>query len=302
MEKISYGGWRNCLRLSNGSMELVVTADVGPRIIRCGFAGEQNLFKEYGAAMGGQEWRIYGGHRLWHAPEEKPRTYAPDNDPIKYEWDGAVLRLFQPVETLTGIEKQIEITLDPSANSAVVRHRLINRNLWDIRTACWCLSVMAPGGRAVLPQEPFVPFPDQLLPARPMVMWSYTDMADKRWNWGSRYIQLSQDSEATYPQKLGLRNSVGWGAYLLKGDVFLKTTSLDKRAEYPDFGSNWEIYTNSDMLELETLGPLQAVQPGQALEHVETWNLFKANVSPDEKAIDQHLLPLATQALARRAM
>ena len=26
---------------------------------------------------GGSEWHIYGGHRLWHAPEVMPRTYYP---------------------------------------------------------------------------------------------------------------------------------------------------------------------------------------------------------------------------------
>ena len=46
MEKIAYQGWNNCIRLSNGIIELVITADVGPRVIRFGFIGAQNEFDE----------------------------------------------------------------------------------------------------------------------------------------------------------------------------------------------------------------------------------------------------------------
>jgi hypothetical protein len=47
IERSPYGGWPNCYRPSNGHLELVVTSDVGPRIIRCGFpGGGQNFFQE----------------------------------------------------------------------------------------------------------------------------------------------------------------------------------------------------------------------------------------------------------------
>ena len=49
LEKTEYAGWKNCVRLSNGEIELVVTTDVGPRVIRLGFVGGQNLFKEFKA-------------------------------------------------------------------------------------------------------------------------------------------------------------------------------------------------------------------------------------------------------------
>src|SRR5688500_11349363 len=106
MEKIDYKGWPNCYRLSNGVVDLVITTDVGPRVIRFGFLGEDNEFKEYAemsGKTGGDEWRIYGGHRLWHAPEAAPRTYFPDNAPVQIEEHAGFVRLIQSVETTTGI-------------------------------------------------------------------------------------------------------------------------------------------------------------------------------------------------------
>ena len=85
MEKFNYGGWENCYKLSNQKIELIVTGDVGPRIIRFGFIGQENMFKEYSNQMGVQsskEWLIFGGHRLWHAPEGQPRSYFPDSEPV----------------------------------------------------------------------------------------------------------------------------------------------------------------------------------------------------------------------------
>ncbi|MDZ7838623.1 MAG: hypothetical protein U5N58_12110 [Actinomycetota bacterium] len=46
-EKYSYGGWQNCIKMENDEIELICTTDVGPRIVRFGFRGNQNMFKEF---------------------------------------------------------------------------------------------------------------------------------------------------------------------------------------------------------------------------------------------------------------
>src|SRR5947209_869066 len=91
MEIVSYGGWDRCARIVSGQIEMIVTLEVGPRIIRLGQIGGPNEFVEYPDEMGkrgGDEYRSYGGHRLWIAPEEMPKTYFPDNAPVEYEVDG----------------------------------------------------------------------------------------------------------------------------------------------------------------------------------------------------------------------
>src|SRR5687768_17136654 len=111
-EKIDYSGWANSYRLSNGQIEMIITTDVGPRIIHFGFVGsenELNVFPEMLGKTGGDEWRVYGGHRLWHAPEQNPRSYAPDNSPVRFEDHGEFVRVIQPVEASTGIEKEMDI-------------------------------------------------------------------------------------------------------------------------------------------------------------------------------------------------
>ncbi len=291
MEKVPWGGWQNCIKLSNGQIELIATTDVGPRISRLGFIGGDNLFKEFAdvGKTGGDTWKNYGGHRLWHAPEIKPRTYAPDNSPIQHEWDGKTLKLIQPVEQSTGIQKQIEVTLDPSANRVHLLHRLTNKNQWAVELAAWALTVMKGPGTAIFPQEMFV---SQLLPVRPLVLWGYTDMADKRWTWGKKYVLLRCDPKADQPQKFGCANTLSWAAYASNGMIFVKRFPYDPKATYVDFGCNTESYTRNDMIEIETLGPLTRIEPGATIEHTEDWTLAKGTVGESEGEIQSALAKL----------
>ena len=82
VDKVEYKGWKNCYRITNGEVEVIVTGDVGPRVIRFGFVGGQNLFKEYVEQLGksGEEkFQARGGDRVWKAPEDPIATWAPDN-------------------------------------------------------------------------------------------------------------------------------------------------------------------------------------------------------------------------------
>ena len=298
MEKLAYGGWPNCIRLSNSEIELIATTDVGPRIIRLAYHGEQNLMKEFADHMGksgGDTWMSFGGHRLWHAPEIRPRTYAPDNTPVQHSWDGKTLKLIQGVETSTGIQKEIEVTLASNENRISVLHRLTNKNLWDVELAPWCLTVMSGPGRAIFPQEPAV---QQLLPVRPLVLWGYTDMRDPRWNWGTKYIQVKCDPKANTAQKFGARNTLAWGAYLRDGVCFIKRFPFDPHASYPDYNCNTECYTRGDMLEVESVGALAKLSAGAKVEHKENWYLFKASFGEDEKELDEKLMPLVQKTEA----
>ena len=294
-EKFNFGGWENCIRITYGEVELVATTDVGPRIVRLGFIGGQNIFKEFKQQQGktgGKEWLIYGGHRFWHSPEAMPRTYYPDNNPVEYNWNGKTLKLTQRTEETTGIQKEMEITIESDDGSVKVLHRLINHNLWDIEAAPWALSVMAQGGRAVIPQEPYQPGEKNLLPVRPVALWGYTRMKDPRWVWGNKFIQLKQDPGSETAQKIGVLNTPGWMAYYLNGMVFIKRYDCNRKSKYPDFGVNTEVYTNQDILEMETLGNLVMIPPEGSAEHVERWFLLKASLDEDENSLENKLMPL----------
>ncbi|HKQ54207.1 MAG TPA: hypothetical protein VJT74_17655 [Pyrinomonadaceae bacterium] len=275
MEKINYLGL-DCQKLSNGAVELVVTTNVGPRILRYAFAGEENILGEAPDAVAETElgvWRAWGGHRLWTAPEAKPRSYAPDNDPVEFEAAGEnAIRLVQRADA-SGVEKEMLVALDAEGTNVTVRHRITNRNLWAIEAAPWALTIMNGGGVAIFPQEPFRAWADYLLPARPLVLWHYTDLTDPRWTLGQKYIRLRSDASDPEPQKIGMLNKRGWAAYLRGETLFVKRAAHVEGATYPDYNCNFETYTAGAFIEVETLGPSARLEPNEAAEHTETWSL-----------------------------
>jgi hypothetical protein len=300
IEKISYKGWPNSYRVANGEVELVITSDIGPRIMRYGFIGGQNLFKEFPETLGKSgeaAWVLRGGHRIWAAPEDAVKTYAPDNSPVHIEVHGGILTATQPVESLTGYEKQIIVKLAVQGSAVEVRHRIRNAGKQPAELAAWALTMMAQGGVAIHGFPPRGKHPEVLYPTNPLVMWAFSNLSDPRWKFTKKYLMLRQDPHNADPQKLGTFHPRTWAAYLLGADLFVKHYQAGKSPEgYPDFGCSFETFTNADFLELETLGPLTKLPPGASLEHVEHWTLHGNVRIPEltDAELDRVVLPLVS--------
>jgi hypothetical protein len=300
VQKVNYLGQPDCYKLSNPAVELIVTTNVGPRIVRYAFHGEENMLGEVPESVVKTElgeWRPLGGHRLWTAPEASPRSYAPDNDPVEFEIEGSnSIRLTQQVETGTGIQNEMTVVMDEEGTGVSVHHRITNRNLWAIEVAPWALTIMNGGGEAIFPQEPYRAWSEYLLPARSLVLWHYTDLSDPRWTFSRKYIRLRSDEQLTEPQKIGMTNKQGWAAYWRGQTLFVKRAVYVEGATYPDHGSNFETFTAGAFLEVETLAPLQRLEPGASATHTERWFLFR-NVHPGttDESLDTVLSPLLAQ-------
>lgn len=296
IDLVSYGGWPNCYRLVNDDRELIVTTDVGPRVIRCGFTDSQNLFAELPSQMGQAAeiwWMMRGGHRLWIAPEVQPATYALDNHPVDFTLNDDGITLLQPWEPETELQKEITIRFEPSGGICVT-HRIENRGNKSRLFAPWALTAMAPGGVAIstFPRRTTSGHP--LQPSHPLVMWSYTNFSDPRWTFTSNYLVLRQDSARPEPQKAGLFNEETCSGYLLGTDLFLKRTVARANLPYPDYHSSVELFTNHEFLELETLGPLIDLKPDSSTTHREYWFL-RRNVTIDsftDEGLDRTFQPL----------
>jgi hypothetical protein len=295
MEKVLYHGW-NCYRLENKLYEIFVTADAGPRIVHFSFKGEKNIFKILDAEVGEvviDGWHLYGGHRLWHSPEAIPRSYIPDNTPPTVEVIGDTVRFIQDVEEKTGMQKEIDILMGGS-DEVTITHRIRNHNLWSVRTGVWALTIMAEGGRNILPLPARGRHEDHAIdPCNTMTMWPFTDLSDERWYLGKKNIMLTHTPGKGEGQKIGLSAPDGWIACAANNNLFVKRFTYDPNAEYPDLGNNVAVFTNPLILELETLGPLEDIKPGGFAEHVERWQLFKNVKAPsNDDDITKYVLPL----------
>jgi hypothetical protein len=288
IEKITYNNYEDCIQLSNGTVELVVSTGFGPRILHFGFAGQTNEFaalspEEDGGPVDG--WHIYGGHRFWVAPEDPVLTVVPDNDPVEVEEIDGGIKVSRPADSVSGMRREIEIRLAPQDARVEVIHRIQNKGASPVECAPWALSVMAAGGVGVTPHAERGPHDDEhLLPTHGLTMWAYTNMSDPRWYWGEKYILLRQDTRATTNQKIGIHAPKGWAGYIRDGHFFLKKFEVDFDASYPDNNSSIELFTCNWMLEVETLGPLVTLAPEESVTHREEWLLYDNIPTPQHDA------------------
>lgn len=277
-----YAGWNKCLFMENDFVQLVATLEVGPRVIRYALKDGENLFCEKAdqvGTTGGDEWKIYGGHRLWSSPEVKPRSYPADNFPVAYEIDGNSVTLTPAEETLSRTQKQIVITMAEDSSRVTVEHHITNTGCWDVDLALWALTVCDNGGLEVLPEPESY---EALLPNRRVTLWPYSHMNDSRVYWGEKFITLLSDPAKAAPFKMGIDNACGWAAIFNKGCVFIKRYPVEPEVEYPDFGVSCETYICDYMTECESLSPMMRLAPGDMGVHVEEWELHKAE-RPDAK-------------------
>lgn len=295
MEKCEYAGWSNCVRLTNGEVELIITTDIGPRIIRFGFVGQRNMFvemKDQLGKSGEKQWMIRGGHRFWIAPEEKPKTYELDNSPIEAREIRNGVHTLQPTGSLSGIQREMQITLSPRKNAVKIVHTLTNKGNKAVTLSPWALSAMAQNGTAIIPQPKKIPHTKRLTHTHEWSLWGYTDLSDPRWTLGSNYLLLRQDPKRT-PNKIGILHRQGWVAYHLDGFLFVKKFKAVEGKTYPDGNVNFETFTNEDFLELESLGYLTTLKPGESVDHEEEWSLFKGvKACKTEEEIDAVVAPL----------
>jgi hypothetical protein len=287
----------DCVGLENEALGLWVTRSVGPRIIGLALPGGDNLLAELpGETLecpGAGAFHLYGGHRLWYAPEDPLRTYLPDDALVTIAdmTDGVLVT--QPVEAQTGIQKSLTISLPGRDARVVIDHTIHNRGQQPVELAPWAITQLKPGGVAILPQ-PTEPSDEYgLLPNRHIVLWPYTSISSPHITWGDRYVFV----EATMQSgalKIGFPNPVGWMGYALMDTFFVKHTAYRPGAAYFDRGSSSECYCNPRFLELETLGPRTALAPGESVTHRETWAIYAGvTFRRDEAAVEELLETLA---------
>lgn len=294
--KANYHGWPNTYRIANGLLEARVVTDIGPRIMDLRAAAGQNLLyvRESEAGKHGEDtWVQRGGWRLWIAPERRETTYALDNTPCAAEIIGEdTLRVTGPQQSAAGIQKIIAVTLKPGESRLRITARIRNISAHALTYAAWSLPVLRPGGRAFVPQD--VGSLNAFDAVRGLLLWSYTKFADPRYRFDDRLVEIDhakvkaatpgqlgrQDDES----KIGVDSTQGWAAYLLDDTLFLKRFPHDANGRYPDSGATIEVYSSHEFLELENLGPLTTIAPGEEIVLPEDWWLFAKTSVPNDAA------------------
>ncbi|MBP9503666.1 MAG: hypothetical protein KBF17_16030 [Candidatus Promineofilum sp.] len=266
-------------RIENDALILDYLLEAGPRLVRLipRVSGDNLLAEtpDFTLESPHRTLRLWGGHRLWHAPESAARTYIPDSTGVRTTTChlGVTLSYDEPY---TGIGKELEVIVHPTEARVQLNHRLTNQGLWPVELAPWAITQLRPGGTAVLPVSGPQKDDEGLLPDRLIALWPYSHWDDSRFRPNGDTIEIDA-LPVGRPFKIGTMNRAGWMAYRYNDLTFTKRWHPQPAQPHADFGCNAEIYTNDSHLELETLGPLSRLEPGGTVEHVEEWEIQVAS-------------------------
>ncbi len=267
---------RPTLRLESAHCWIDVLAVGGPRIVGFGLAGGGNVLGESPQASwdhGHGLYELLGGHRLWFAPETRECS-VPDSTGLTVapiaDAAGPAVRLIGAVEAPTGVRKTVEVRLDPESAAVSIRHTIANEGSGTLELSPWPITRLPLGGVATVelpaPTAEHVLNPNQLL-----VLWPYATWSDPRLAIGERSLTVTATPGA--PFKIGCLSTAGAVSYLREGVLFSKYFDPAVAAPHSDMGCNLEIYCDQGTIELESLGPLVRLAPGDSVTHDERWEL-----------------------------
>jgi hypothetical protein len=259
-------------RLDNGHCWIEALSGGGPRIVGFGLSGGPNVLAETPDSKwdgGHGEYELVGGHRLWFAPESPDCSY-PDSTGLTVEAIPGGLRLVGAVQPPTGLRKSIEIVPVPGAAAVNLRHELRNEGDRTLEVAAWPITQLKLGGVASV-DLPMPGLVHLVNPNQVLVLWPYSLWTDPRLSIGQRLTVTATPAD---PFKVGCLSWAGTVSYLRGGVRFLKTFEPAAESTHADFGCNVEIYADGTAIELETLGPLVKLEPGDTTVHDERWDLL----------------------------
>jgi hypothetical protein len=82
----------------------------------------------------------------------------------------------------------------------------------------------------------------------------------------------------------------------------VKRFAHDPHGQYPDGGATVEVYSSHEFLELEHLGPLTTIAPGEKIVFPEEWWLFPdAAIADDEEGAARDIEAYVKRTVAIRA-
>jgi len=273
VQQVTFEGWNNCWKISNGLADVVVVPQVG-RIMYFGFSGEENVLFDNKSLDGTvadavtKDWVNFGGDKLWPAPQS---DWVWPPDPVL---DRSTLEVRPTEDGVTihgkpsdGVVFTRQIHMSPDQPQIRILNRLINVGRKALDRSVWEICQVAQPDRAILP----------VVKAGGWVnLTNQPDDSQFVSPNGNDAVFIKRDPKKGH--KYGSNSPAGWVAEEHGHYRLTLSTGFVPGESYPDQGSVEEVYTAGEPdnnMELELLGPMRHLTPGQSTSIETVWKLEK---------------------------
>ena len=287
VSRITYKGWTDCYSISNQHVRIVVVPQIGGRIMEYSLDGENAIWQndaELGKTSGrdiGKTWHNYGGYKAWNAPLSRNETYIDyfyDSQPSIAEIlpDRSGIRVtVSPIDN-RGLQFIREISLSPVTTRVRIVEKMKNISEHEVEWSIWGVSQVNTPCWIIFPIGRNTKFTK---------------------GWQNIYLDKDTTSQIKQQGNLGIMEykgiaenwktdaRAGWMAYIK--DRLAYTIHWGMRlvgVTYPDNGCDAEFFTAArsyagGYAEMEIMGPLVKLKPGEETQIIQDWFLSRLNQS-----------------------
>lgn len=175
------------------------------------------------------------------------------------------------------LKYSVDITLDESTAAIKLEYSLKNVGMDQRRVACWSVIALPPEGIIL------APFGDSPKSRRRLVVPSWTRWPQPNMEFGKVALGVGATGAKAGPYKIGVRSEAGWIAFVRGRDAIISFSPFQANAEYPEDGANMTFFEGgagrSAWREIEHVGPLQDLRPGEEIKLSETLVLVQIPAS-----------------------
>ena len=299
---INYMGWPDAVRLDNGTVEIVVIPSVA-RVIHFSLRGQPNVLR-VDANVAGQTqnpdldtsgtYKEFGGGKLWVAPQDHwnnrlgvwPPHFALDSGPCRVEkLPSGVVALHGQGDPKSGVQYARTVALNgSSAELTITMTNVSNRPVaWGI----WSVACISPESTVFLPRE------------NDAVTWAFvgkrrTPVQSAGWRqFGDTYV--FENAPGIEPCKVFNNAAPSWVGAITRGQAFLITFDRTPPTCLPPGEASGEVYACRDFLELEHVGPFEALLPGTRATLHERWHALPAPTASTSQGVAEWMSAKAAE-------
>lgn len=301
---VSFFGYNGCLQLSNADTRVILDPNCGGRVLSYQHLGAEAIplnpaQQGYTWQPGGKVVDPYGG-RCDVGPE---MTFPRHMDLWLGQWHGRFIgpreaELTSAIDSATKLQLVRTFRLEERGAHVSFTQKIINRGTVTRRCCHWSRTFAQGNGIAVVPLNPDSRFPKGYLTYGPGAVMDYSPKPSDNVRVRDGFLEIKGDPEFSKfmvdpvgPEK-ATDVSSAWLGYLMRNDMlFVKRFPIYPTRNYGEVcAASLSLYyypfiedrqkppdqrpLTVDFCELEPIGPMEVIAPGQSASYTEDWWLL----------------------------
>ncbi len=273
-------GNENCIELFNMTTRVVLEPNLGGRILVYALNGNNVLWinqeDEGTPYLPGRPYGHPSAGRFDIGPEKTGHNHQ---SLFMGKWEGQITgareaELLSPVDAITGIRLRRLFRLEETGTHLSCTQEILNQGRSTVRQYHWSRTLVKGGGISLTPLNPHSRYPKGYLVYGPDHSMDFDPPEEP--NLRTRNGVLEIVGEPVNP-KFVMDCAEGWLAYITTDhQLFIKKFQIYPDRPYGDMAaptaSVW--YHKDTMCEIEPLGPLEVLEPGESSSFTEHWYLY----------------------------